>query len=696
MGSFKKGWRKLWKIMSFAKPFWKLFILATILAIIAVNIGLASPWLMKIFLDDVLIKQRFDLFYWLLGAFLFLWVFDQLFRFFQDIVSLRLGQKLDLHIKTSVFSHLLNLHIGFFHSKKVGDLMSRVSGDVGSIKSFVNMMVNTVFVQGFRMVIVLAIALTLSWQATVLTLIVFPFYLMSEKFFVKRLKAMEKVIVEKAADISSYLQESLSSIRAIKVFGSERATTEKYTGGVRELNRLSIRRSILSHISYFIRFFLTYIPAFLVLAVGGYYVMLGALTIGGLIALRSYIGQVFGGIETFFSLNRNAALLMVPINRVLEITEAEPKIKNVENPTPFKGVRNAIVFDDVDFSYNNKPVLKGINLEIKKGQRIGIAGPSGEGKSTLANLMIRFYDPTKGRIMIDDTDMRNFELISLREKIGFVSQESIIFNMSIRENIAFAKPDASNADIERAARLAEIHDFIMTLPNGYDTVVGERGGTLSGGQKQRLSIARVILRNPDIILLDEPTSSLDPETEKKIQRSLDLISKDKTTIVIAHRLSTLQNVDKLILLKDNTIVEEGTFLDLMKKKGAFFHYYNTQFRTYENFLSKLTSEIGRARKYGRTLNLATISFGLENVEPEMTKKIMENVELVLEKNIKGIYFFCVPPHSKHSIQIVLPEISKEEAENYMVELATLLKDKLKLEVKFSLINDIEKIETTTK
>jgi ABC-type bacteriocin/lantibiotic exporter with double-glycine peptidase domain len=534
----------------------------------------------------------------------------------------------------------------------------------------------------------------LSWKATLLTLGVFPFYLLSEKFFVKRMKQRSKVSIEKGADLGSFMNEVYNSLFLYKIFGKEKKAINKWESKSKGIYKYGFMTFIVSTISSNIRMFLQYIPSFAVLVFGGYQVMLGALTVGALLALRSYISQVFSSLEYFVSLNRSFQLLMVPIDRALEIIQTKPEVANAENPIEFEGVKDSICFDNVFFKYKAEPVLKGLNLEIKKGTRIGIAGPSGEGKSTLASLLMRFFDPSKGSIKIDGIDLKKYDLDSIRSGIGIVSQDSILLNMTIAENIAFGKSNAKPKDIIKAAKQADIHDFIMSLPEGYNSKIGEKGSMLSGGQKQRISIARTMLLDPDILILDEPTSALDPETEKRLQRSLEFVSEGKTSLIIAHRLSTLQKVDKIVFLEGHKILEQGSFIELMKKKGKFFHYYNSQFRTYEDFLSKLASEIKRTKKYSRVLSLGVLELDIEHLKPEEAEKILDDAEYAIEQNIKDVYFFGVPPHFKGSLQIAMPELDKDNARKYVDELARLLKYKINKNVNYSVytnINDIEKI-----
>jgi ABC-type multidrug transport system ATPase subunit len=377
---------------------------------------------------------------------------------------------------------------------------------------------------------------------------------------------------------------------------------------------------------------------------------------------------------------------MVSADRIYEILNIKPKIKEKANAKVLRKVKDNITFKNVCFSFGSGKILDNISFSIKTGEKIGLVGPSGSGKSTIANLLMRFYDVNKGSITIDGVDLRNIKIDSLRKHIGIVSQETLLFDMSIKDNIRFGKPNAARREVIAAAKLANIHDFIKKLPEGYDTIVGERGSSLSGGQKQRISIARVILKNPKIIILDEATSALDTESERTVQKALDNVLKDKTALIIAHRLSTLENVDKIAVLEDKKIVEQGTFSGLLKRKERFWKLYNLQFKGYHQFEQRLDQEISRAKLSKKPLTMVVFDFrDFEHILKKHGKKraieFIEKVNSLIEKNLRKIDF-CMPVSRGENISIlVMPEMNETNDKKIVDKIITKIRNNVLKELK---------------
>lgn len=502
----KASLAKTGKIMRFARPVWHLYALTAIFSLVSSLIALIQPWLMKFFLDDVLINKKFDLFFIVIVVFLLIYIVTQGFAILGSLLNTKLSQEQQMHIESAVYEHLQRLHLDFFHKKKVGDLLSRIDYDIFAIQNFINTLIQTFVVSLINFIIIIYISLTLNAQVTLLALTVFPFYILSERFWVKYLRKNAVQLRIKSADLFSFLQESISAVKLTKIFTQEKEMIRKYRNKIKNYNRLGYKNVLDSDKAGIINNFILYLPSLVVLAAGGYQVLLGLLTIGGLIALQQYIARLFGPIVNFIGLNRTLQLDMVSINRVFEILEAKPEVKDKPEAQDLAEIKGKIDFKDIFFRYKKtQPLLEGITVTIEPGEHIGLVGTSGVGKSTLVNLLFRFYEPQRGKILLDGKDIRNIKIKSLRSKIGFVSQESVIFNRSIKDNISFGRPHAEMRDIVAAAQIAGVHEFIAQLPKQYDTVVGERGELLSSGQRQRLSIARVVLKNPDIVILDEPT-----------------------------------------------------------------------------------------------------------------------------------------------------------------------------------------------
>jgi ABC-type multidrug transport system fused ATPase/permease subunit len=470
-------------------------------------------------------------------------------------------------------------------------------------------------------------------------------------------------------------------MKAIKEFAREKIESKIFKRKGEALIKRQLRANVFGMTSGFITGLIVYIPSFIILFYGGYQVMAGVLTIGTLLALRTYVQQLFGPITSLGSLNKSLKTTMVSVDRVYEFLDVQPKIKEKDNAKNMRNVEGNIAFKNVSFSYDKKEVLSNVDFEMKKGEKIGLVGPSGSGKSTIANLLMRFYDANKGGVTIDGVDLRDIKVNSLRKNVGIVSQETILFNMRIKDNIRFGNPKASDKDVVKAAKLANIHDFIRKLPKGYDTVVGERGAGLSGGQKQRISIARVILKDPQIVILDEATSSLDSESELKVQQALERVTKGKTTLIIAHRLSTLENVDRIIVLKNKKIAEQGKFAELLGKKGEFSRLYNIQFGGYHQFEQRLEQEIDRAKLYKRPLTMVLLDFrDFENIIEKRGKikaeKFIDKVNKLIEKNIRNVDFFTPVPRGENVSLLVMPEVDEKKARKSVDKLIKAIQKKI--------------------
>lgn len=601
-GSKKKneGFRafldKAVRILSYAKPYWKTLILLLVISIGLSAISVVNPYLIKLLIDDILIAKNYSLLVALMLVFVFIFFLKTIVGIFHSYKSQWLAENIVLGVKRKLFSHLERLDLNFFSKKKLGDILVRLDDDVYSIEDFIGILIDDILMNVLTGSFILGICLYLNWKVTLSALCFFPFYVVSQKYFGEKVKKQRHKLIKLSANFLSFLQEAIISIRAIKAFVLEKLELDKYTKKSRRLIKEDLNLTLIEGYSGAVVGLITFTPLLIILWYGGFKVITGALTIGSLMALYTYVGKLFGPVSTLGSLNVAIQSTMVSVNRVFELLDKKPKIKEKADAKVLKGIKGLIKFKDVVFHYNpREPVLQRISFQIKPGEKVGLIGASGSGKSTIANLVCRFYDPVAGRIMLDGTDLKDLKISFLRSNIGIVSQETILFNTTIMENLRLGSLKAKKEDIVRAAKLARIHDFITSLEKGYSTMVGERGVNLSGGQKQRLSIARTILKNPKIIILDEATSSLDSESELQIQEALENVTKDRTTIIIAHRLSTIKNVDKIIVLKDHSIAEIGSFKELMQKKGVFYKFYQAQFQKSGTRLAAGTFNIRKER-----------------------------------------------------------------------------------------------------
>ena len=571
-------WKKAKRVLSYAVPYKKIVVILLFITAILSLLSLAGPYLVKILLDVIIPQKNLPLLIQLMSLFILIFVIKTLVGIWHSYQTTKLVENMILDVKTELFNHLENLDLSFYHTNKVGDILYRLDEDVYSIDSFIDILVDDFLLNLMTAVFILIICLKLNWKVTLVSLTFFPFYIVAQQYFGNILQKHKKRLVEKVADLLSFLEENISGIKAIKSFALETKKLNEYTSRTKLLIVRNLKMDLLESFSSAVVGVITFIPLLIILWYGGYKVIVGALSVGSLIAIYTYIGKLFGPVSSLGSLNVAIKMTMVSVNRVFEFMDVKSKLVEKKNALPLTHVKGDIVFKDVSFHYYpDDPLLQNISFHIKPGQMYGLVGPSGSGKSTVGNLVFRFFDPHEGTVSIDGKNLKDVTIKSIRQHIGIVSQEAILFNMTIKDNIKFGNPNASDPDVVRAAMLANIHDRIMTLPHGYNTVVGERGETLSGGEKQRISIARVILKDPPIIVLDEATSSLDSESEQKIQAALQNITQGRTTLVIAHRLSTVRNADQILVLRNRHIAERGNFETLMKKKGFFYHLYTTQF-----------------------------------------------------------------------------------------------------------------------
>ena len=580
----KKFLKKAIRIVRYAKPFWKIFLVLFIITIVLSLLEIVNPYLIKILIDDIFIAKNYGLLVTLMLFFVFIFFLKTIVGIFFAYQAEKLEENVVLSVKRQLFAHLEKLDMGFFYNKQLGDILVRLDDDVYGIESFIGILIDDILMNVLTGTFILVICFMINWKVTLSCLAFFPFFVITQKYFGNKIKKQRKKLIEISASFLSFMQESFISIKTIKTFVLENLKLKRYTRTSRRLIREDLKLNLLESYSGAVVGLITFTPLLIILWYGGFKVITGALTVGSLMALYSYIGKLFGPISELGSINVAIQSTMVSVDRVFEFLDKKSKIQEKPNAKELKNVKGRIDFKEVSFYYNKaEPVLEDVTFTAKSGDSIGLVGPSGSGKSTIANMIGRFFDPVKGKILIDGKDLKDVKVESLRKNIGIVSQETVLFNTSIRENLRLGNLKATDKQIIQAAKLANIHDFIMSLKKGYNTKIGERGVNLSGGQKQRLSIARTILKNPKILILDEATSSLDTESEQKIQEAMNYIMKGRTTLIIAHRLSTIHNVKKIIVLKNHTIAEMGTFDDLMAKKGIFYHYYNIQFKDQNNY-----------------------------------------------------------------------------------------------------------------
>jgi len=506
-------------------------------------------------------------------------------EYYESYLMAYIGQRTIMDIRNKLYSHLQSLSLDYFIRQRTGQIISRLTNDVMLLqRAIVSVPAN--LIRGGLTIIGLTILLFyLHWRWAIIIMVVFPLVILPLRKFGKRLRKISKKSQEKMADIYSLLQEKILGIIMVKSFCMERAEAEKFEKENSNFFKIIMKAMRVVAIQSPVMEFIATLGLVGVLVIAGYEVIGGKTSIGTFFAFVAAISSMYKPVKNFASLNEQIQQALAASERIFYVLDTKSFVAEIPNAKVLPSLREKIVFENVSFCYpqegsskENDLVLEDINLEISKGEVLALVGPSGGGKTTIANLISRFYDSTKGRITIDGQDIREVTLKSLREQMGIVTQETILFNDTIRNNIAYGDPQAPLEKIVACARVANAHEFITKLPQGYDTVIGERGMKLSGGEKQRIAIARAILKDPQILIFDEATSSLDSESELLVQQALDRLMKDHTTLVIAHRLSTIRKADRIIVIDGGRILEVGKHKELMERSGLYRRLYELQFK----------------------------------------------------------------------------------------------------------------------
>ena len=494
------------------------------------------------------------------------------------IYLVRAGLRMTHELRLRVYEHLQKLSLVFHDRRAVGDSIYRVTWDTFSIQTLFNGGVMPLIASVVTLVSMIAIMLSFDVVLTLLAIIVAPALALVIKFYNRRMMAVSTEYHDRESKVSALIQESLASIRTVQAFAREEEEIRRFNIGASQSVDANLRMTRVQVISSFVVGMITAAGTVAMLWIGGQRVLAGRLTIGQLLWFLSYVGMLYGPMSTMSGLATAIQGAFARFRRVVEILETKPAIRDAPNARPLERCDGVVRFDKVWFGYDSdRPVLKGIDFEARPGQMVALVGPSGVGKSTLLSLLLRFYDPQKGRVLVDGQDVREFQYRTLRQQISIVPQEPVLFSTTVADNIAYGRTSATREEIIEAAKQAEAHEFITAMTQGYDTPIGERGVLLSGGQRQRLALARAFLKNSPVLILDEPTAALDAEAEAAVLRALERLRKNRTVLVVAHRLSTVREATTLLVMHDGQIVERGTHAELIGKGGHYARVVQLQF-----------------------------------------------------------------------------------------------------------------------
>ena len=489
-----------------------------------------------------------------------------------------MGTHIENDLRCRLFSHIESMSFSFFDNAKTGQLLSRIISDISEIGDLVFQMPNLIMVCLITMCGSAFFLFYINWQLAIFVLFLILLKTAGTMILNRRMKETFRIARENMGLVSSQAMESLNAIRLVQSFCNEAVELKKFVAASDKLRRAQQRTFMFEAYLTSSVIFFSNLTNLVIIAAGSFFIMLGVMSLGDLVAFLMYLMVFIRPIMQLTMLTERYQRGLAGYRRYEELMAIEPDVADKTDAVEAGVIEGRVAFEDVSFSYNGKdPVLRRFSLDIPRGKTIAIVGPTGAGKSSVASLLLRFYDIQAGCITLDGRDIRQYTLSSLRRSIGIVQQDVFLFSDSIRENIAYGRPDATEQEIIEAAKLADAHEFIMKLPDGYDSAIGERGVKLSGGQKQRLAIARVFLKNPPVLILDEATSALDNETERKIQQALQDLSHNRTTLVIAHRLATIRHADRIVVLTKEGICEQGTHGELMERKGLYYELYMSQF-----------------------------------------------------------------------------------------------------------------------
>ncbi|MGI2329557.1 ABC transporter ATP-binding protein [Planococcus sp. YIM B11945] len=573
------------RYMKFVKPYNWQILLTIIIGILKFAIPLFIPLLIKIVIDDIIGAESLSndekmrqLYIWLGGTAILFFIFRPPIEYYRQYYAQLVSNKILYDIRQNLYGHLQRLSLRFYANTRAGEVISRVINDVEQTKNFVMIGLMNLWLDLATILIAIGIMLTMDVPLTLVTLLAFPFYAFSVKYFFGRLRDLTRDRSQALANVQSYLHERVQGMSIIKSFVLEKHEQKIFD----ETNDQFLEKAI-DHTKWNAKAFavvntITDVAPLLVIGYAGYQVIEGNLSVGTMVAFIAYIERLYNPLRRLVNSSTTLTQAFASMDRVFELMDEDYDVKDKKDAFDLKKADGKLEFHDVSFHYSDSSdeVLSDLNFTVEPGETVAFVGMSGGGKSTIVSLIPRFYDVTGGDIFMDGHNVKDLTIHSLRDQIGLVLQDSILFSDSVKSNILMGRPGASDEDVVAAAKAANAHEFIELLPQGYDTKVGERGVKLSGGQKQRIAIARVFLKNPPILILDEATSALDLESESLIQDSLEKLAHDRTTLIVAHRLSTITHADQILVINHGKLVEKGTHDELMKQQGTYYNLFQVQ------------------------------------------------------------------------------------------------------------------------
>lgn len=570
------------RLLALVKSQWPRLSLALLCMLLVAVITPVKPYLVKPIVDEIFVKKNVKMLELLPFVIIMIYILEAVFLFGQTYLMNYVGQDLIKRLRDELYSHIQMLSLSFFHKHETGVLMARITNDVSIIKGMVSDAAAGVLKDSLSIIGLLCVIFYLDWKLAMIAVTVLPLAALLIVNFGKRMRKLSTRRQEAMADMSSLLHETFTGTRIVKAFGMEPYENRRFFEKTARLFKYEIKAVIVKGISSPVMGLLGGIGVALIVWYGGNKVISGISTPGTFFSFMTALIMFYQPIKAISKLNNTVQEGLAAAVRIYAILDTDSDIVERREAVELERKRHPVVFENVSFKYEDQMVLRNINLQVKAGEIVALVGMSGGGKTTLVNLVPRFYDVTEGAVLIDGHDVRDVTIASLRSQIGIVTQDPILFNDTIRCNIAYGNPKALESDIVAAARAAYAYDFVQSFPEGFNTVVGEKGVRLSGGEKQRICIARALLKNAPVLILDEATSSLDSESELAVQEALENLMRGRTTFVIAHRLSTIRNADRIIVIVDGRIVEEGKHEELLSLRREYCKLYEMQFENHRN------------------------------------------------------------------------------------------------------------------